>query len=309
MQRATEGQLLFGPLCHPVGMGDIRLPLGIAFWFSLAASAASPRPALTVAPGTVHPGDVVLVTLVALDGGASVTPKGMFGGRPLAFVRHGRHFEAFAPLPLEVAVGPLALEATWDVPSGPESLTGSVDVAAPDFPAKELNVAPKFLEPPESAKHQMAEDKAAFADAFAQPLVAREFSEPFTWPRPPNINAPFGDRRLFNGHQQSQHYGMDLSGRVGDSVVAANAGTVVMARSCYASGNTVLLHHGAGVYTAYFHLSKIEVKTGERIKRGQLLGRVGKTGRVTGPHLHFGAKVDGLYVDPASLLRLALPAA
>ncbi len=120
------------------------------------------------------------------------------------------------------------------------------------------------------------------------------------------ITAPFGDRRTFNGNTQSQHYGIDLDGKTGAPIVAANDGTVVLIRDCYTSGNTVIVHHGAGLYSLYFHLSKFLVKEGAKVKRGQRLGLVGRTGRVTGPHLHWSMKVGDLYVDPASILRLPL---
>ena len=87
---------------------------------------------------------------------------------------------------------------------------------------------------------------------------------------------------------------------------AANDGEVVMVRDCFASGNTVLVHHGGRLFTAYFHMSKFEVKEGQKVKRGELLGLVGKTGRVTGPHLHFGVKLDGRWVNAESLLRLSM---
>ena len=93
-------------------------------------------------------------------------------------------------------------------------------------------------------------------------------------------------------------------GRIGDLVVAANDGVVTLARDCYSSGNTILIHHGAELYSAYFHLSHMDVKPGANVHRGQKIGEVGKTGRVTGPHLHFGVKLAGHYVDPESLLRL-----
>ena len=109
---------------------------------------------------------------------------------------------------------------------------------------------------------------------------------------------------MFNGKQKSQHYGMDLDGSTGDPIYAANDGEVVMVRDCFGSGNTVVLHHGARLFTAYFHMSKFETKPGAKVKRGQLIGLVGKTGRVTGPHLHFGAKIDGKWVNPLSVLAL-----
>ena len=116
----------------------------------------------------------------------------------------------------------------------------------------------------------------------------------------------FGDKRVFNGKMQSQHYGVDLDGAVGAPIIAAQDGEVVLVRHCYTSGRTVLLYHGAGVYSAYFHMSRTRVRAGQRVRRGQRIGDVGKTGRVTGPHLHFSMRVDGLYVDPASVLALDL---
>jgi murein DD-endopeptidase MepM/ murein hydrolase activator NlpD len=118
------------------------------------------------------------------------------------------------------------------------------------------------------------------------------------------VGGRFGDQRVYNGDVQGVHYGLDLKGRTGDPVAAANAGRVVLARHCYLSGRTVVVWHGAGVYTAYLHLSRMDVKPGQRVARGERLGRVGSTGRSTGPHLHWGVKVDGLWVDPESLLRL-----
>ena len=135
-------------------------------------------------------------------------------------------------------------------------------------------------------------------------MQSESFKENFAWPRQDSITAPYGDLRTYNGKKQSQHYGTDIRGATGTPVYAANAGTVVMSRDAYASGNTVLVHHGAGLYTAYFHLSAMDVKDGERVERGQLLGKVGATGRVTGPHLHWGVKVDDMWVDGETLLKL-----
>ena len=104
----------------------------------------------------------------------------------------------------------------------------------------------------------------------------------------------------------SQHYGLDLAGRVGAPIAAANAGRVVLVRDCWASGRTVVLWHGAGLYTTYFHLSRTLVPEGAHVARGQRIGLVGKTGRVSGPHLHWGVKVGDLYVDPRSVLGLPL---
>jgi murein DD-endopeptidase MepM/ murein hydrolase activator NlpD len=183
-------------------------------------------------------------------------------------------------------------------------LVGTLDVVDPGYPERQLQVAGKYVKPPEEVKARMAEDKAAFAAAFSQDFIEPLFDKNFEWPRQDRITAPFGDRRSFNGKLQSQHFGVDVDGDTGAPIYAANAGVVVMTRDNYAAGNTVIVHHGGGLYTTYFHLSKIQVKKGARVRQGQKLGLVGKTGRVTGPHLHWGVKADGLWVDGLTLLKL-----
>ncbi|MBI3180795.1 MAG: M23 family metallopeptidase [Myxococcales bacterium] len=258
---------------------------------------------LEVQPGLAQPGEAVLVVVR----GAIALPRGMLGELRLDFLPGPGGHEALVGLPVELEPGLLELSVEVDHPEDEAyvlELEGELEVTAADFPRRELTVARKYVNPPRSVRRKIAEDRAAFARAFAQPLVPRLFGEGFAWPRLSPITAPFGDIRLFNGRKRSQHFGMDLDGRVGDPVVAANDGKVVMARDCHASGKTVLVHHGAGLFTAYFHLSEYSVKVGAKVKRGQLLGQVGKTGRVTGPHLHWGAKVGGRWVDPESLMRV-----
>ncbi len=264
----------------------------------LQGAAAWAAPMLELQPGLARPGDAVLVTVRSVSGNVT----GTMGERTLHFLPVAGGAQALTGLSVDVSSHPLAVAVKSE--HGGSALEGSLEVRSPHFPSRELTVASKFIEPPASVKKKMAEDKEAFAVAFKQGLTPRQFSRNFAWPRRSVITAPYGDLRLFNGHKQSQHYGTDLDGRVGEPILAANDGTVVMARECYASGNTVLVHHGADLFTAYFHLSKFEVKPGDKVKQGDLLGKVGKTGRVTGPHLHWGAKIEGLWVDPESLLRL-----
>ncbi len=270
----------------------------------LSAYAAEERPLLSLQPEVARPGDPVLVTVRGL----TQAPTGTLGERPLRFypVRDG--FQALTGLPVELTPGavPVKVSAPTAGAAAPVELTGKLDVVAAGWPARTLKVANKFVKtkPDPEVPARMEADKAAFAAAFAQAFAPPLFGENFAWPRQDSITAPYGDLRTYNGKKQSQHFGTDIRGATGVPVYASNAGTVVMTRDAYASGNTVLLYHGAGVYTAYFHLSATDVKDGERVERGQLLGKVGATGRVTGPHLHWGVKVDELWVDGETLLKL-----
>ncbi len=235
--------------------------------------------------------------------GAAHAPVGTAGTRPLPFYAQGDHHEALVPLPLEEEAGPLSIHVDVD---GAE-LSAAVEVEPGNFPQRELTVDQKFIAPPASVKARIAADERAFARAWRTAFGPRLFTEGFARPRDAEITARFGDQRMLNGKKKTVHHGLDLDGQVGDPVTAANDGTVVLVRDCYTSGNTVLLSHGGGVFTGYFHLSAFKVKQGARVKRGELLGLVGKTGRVTGPHLHFLARVDHLYVNPEALLALPFP--
>jgi len=263
----------------------------------LAALAAPPAGAatLSVSPSSARPGDVVLVSVE----GAEVAPSGTLAGRTLAFWGAGGKWHALAPLPLETPVG----TASAEVLAG-EPLAAGLEVVEPAFRSTTLSVPPRFVEPPPRAKRRIAADRKAFKEAFDRPFEPPRFDGPFDWPRRADSTGRFGDRRTFNGKQASVHYGLDLDGPVGAPVLSSNGGTVVLTRDCYMSGRTVVLWHGAGVFSLYFHLSEIEVAAGQTVGRGDLVGRVGATGRVTGPHLHWSVKVDGLYVDPESILRI-----
>ncbi len=254
-----------------------------------------------VQPGVARPGDAVLVTVL----GVTKPPSGTLGPQTLDFLPVADGFQALVGLSVEASVGTRALTVDLLPEGGVETtISGTLEIVEPGWPKRELKVARKFTSPSKAEQLRSARDQKAFSDAFDVELEPWLFSEDFLWPRPPDITAPFGDLRLINGKKNSQHFGMDLDGNTGDDIVASNAGEVVLVRDCFASGNTVLVHHGGRLFTAYFHLSKFDVKEGELVKPGQRLGRVGKTGRVTGPHLHFGVKLDGRWVDPASLLGL-----
>jgi murein DD-endopeptidase MepM/ murein hydrolase activator NlpD len=267
-----------------------------------APGTARGDPSLTVSPRSVRPGDVVLVTLRDASG----PPTGRLAGRDLRFYPVSGGWQALAALPVETAPG--ALEVEVEAPPGAggpaQPVRAGVEVVEPKFASAELGVAPRFLNPPPKARQRMEQDQAAFRKAFDQPFGALLFAAPFDAPREAEVTGSFGDQRVFNGKKRSQHYGEDLAGAVGEPVRAANDGRVVLARDCYASGRSVVIWHGANLFSVYFHLSRMAVKAGDEIRRGQVLGQVGRTGRVTGPHLHWGTKVGDLYVDPRSVLRL-----
>ena len=263
----------------------------------LAVLLSAVPPVVDLVPTTARPGDVVLIRV----SGASAEPRGALAGRELAFWRAGEEeWRALAPLPIETAPG----QAPVRIRAGAAVLTAGLIVVEPGFAHHAITLDKKYVEPPASVKKRIASDHKAFARAFAQPFAPPLFQGGFDWPRRARTSGRYGDQRILNGKTASVHYGLDITGPRGAPVAAANDGEVVATRDAYFSGNTVVLWHGAGLYTVYFHMDRILVRPGQRVRRGETLGELGSTGRATGPHLHWGVKVGGLYVDPTSLLAI-----
>lgn len=268
--------------------------LGLALTLALAGAE------VRLQPGSARPGDPVLVTVT----GVSEAPTGRLGRQELTFLPFHAGWQALIGLSVEKAPGALPLELVLVDETGKQAFSGTLDVLPANFRRRELTVSKRFTSLSKKDRARSAADQKAFTEAFDRDFEPWLFSDDFGWPRAAEVTAPFGDIRLLNKKKKSQHFGMDLDGSTGDPIFASNAGEVVLVRDCFASGNTVLLHHGGRLFTAYFHLSKFEVKAGEVVKKGQLLGLVGKTGRVTGPHLHWGVKLDGRWVNGATLIDL-----
>ena len=150
---------------------------------------------------------------------------------------------------------------------------------------------------------QVRQDNRTLGDILATRSRERYWKESFLLPVQGRITTRFGTGRVLNGKPRSSHSGVDIAGKRGTPVKGANSGKVLLADGFYLSGNTVVVDHGWGVSTIYAHMDRIDVREGQEIERGQILGTVGATGRSTGPHLHFGAFIRGAKVDPLKLLE------
>ncbi len=292
---------------------------------TLASGAPAPSPVLRVEPARARPGDAVLLTVSNVRPADAASVSATVQGRRIRFFPIPGGVQAVAALPVEMEPGTLGIDvsiapsptsgtaagtAAGAASSGGATLHTTLEVVDPAFPETRLSVEPKFIAPSPAQKKRMEEDQAAFREAFARPFEAPLFAGSFERPREAATTGQFGERRTFNGKKQSQHYGTDFAGAVGEPVRAANDGVVALVRDCFASGTSIAIAHGGGLFSVYFHLSDFDVRPGDQVQRGQQIGRVGMTGRVTGPHLHFGVKIGDLYVDPESVYRLAfaLPA-
>jgi len=190
---------------------------------------------------------------------------------------------------------------------GREALaTWAITVAAKEFPVENLTVLPQFVEPPPEVRERIARERAKLARIYRHREAYSPPSETFVRPVPGIKTSIFGMRRLFNKQPRSPHPGLDLRAAEGTPVHASGPGHVVLAERLYYSGNIVIIDHGGGLFTLYAHLSEIEVVAGALAEIGDLIGLSGSTGRVTGPHLHWGAKIGNRPFDPEALLEEAL---
>jgi murein DD-endopeptidase MepM/ murein hydrolase activator NlpD len=274
-------------------------------------AAGNPSVHAQVAFVTLTPAVVVAGSpeLIRVEAGDAVGVEGEWQGHTLQFFR-GRDAQswfALAGIDVEGAVGPSALRINARLAGGGvRDVSQTIEIQPSHYRTGELTVAPKFVEPSPQALQRIKAEQAlkekVFSASAAEPLWMGSFRAPVD--APPTDS--FGTRRTFNGKLASIHKGMDFRAVTGTPVRAGNSGVVVLARRLYYEGNCVAIDHGLGLYTISMHLSRIDVKEGKRVASGELVGLSGATGRVTGPHLHWGVRWQDAYLDPAKLLGLDL---
>ncbi len=179
-------------------------------------------------------------------------------------------------------------------------------VTGKKFAERRLKVATKYVSPPQAEMDRINREAATTKKLFALNTQEKYWDGAFLKPVPGGVTSPFGRKNFVNDQPRSPHSGVDLRGAVGTPVKTPAAGKVILADDLYFAGNTVMVDHGFGLISYFCHLSKINVKSGDMVSQGELIGLVGSTGRVTGPHLHWTIKLLGLRVDPMSVLALKL---
>ena len=179
----------------------------------------------------------------------------------------------------------------------------SLRVEKVHFGTQTLSLPPSVVDLDAKTLERVNRETRKLEALFQTSRNERLWKSVFIRPVAGEISTGFGLTRIINGRRRSQHTGVDLRAEEGTSVLASNHGAVVLVDELFFSGKSVILDHGWGLYSMYFHLSEALVKEGDLVHLGAILGRVGSTGRSTGPHLHWGIRINGARVDPLSLLR------
>jgi len=248
-------------------------------------------------------GKFLLVQVEGAEPGDRVS--GEFAGRKLRFFIDDKgRVRALTAVSWKQEPGDASLVVTVQPPRGDPIVKGvAVPVLKYQFEEQELKVNPKYVRPPREVRARIRRERAAMKSIWRAPTSKRKWRGSFVWPRQDEICSTFGAKRMFNDKLKSRHFGVDIDGKTGDPVVAMAAGRVVMVSDRYYAGGTVVIDHGLRLFSLYFHLSEFLVEVGDMVEKGQLIGKVGRSGRVTGPHLHLGTRVEGLSFDPLSLLE------
>lgn len=262
-------------------------------------------PSITVTSEPAFLGEGTVAWLqVQPSRGATVT-DGEAGGEPIHFDRLVEGgFRAMVGVPIEIGDS-LRVSLFVQHSERTDTVVTAIPVRPGGYPREMLAVAPAFVKPDSAAaaRIQLEIAKSRQISRLSQER-SRIWSGPFRLPRPSRITSPFGTARVYNGEVQSRHLGTDFAGAVGAPVRSAGRGVVALVANFYLAGRAVYIDHGAGLVTAYFHLSRADVVEGDTVVGGQRIGAVGRTGRVTGPHLHWVARYGAISVDPMSLLQL-----
>lgn len=264
---------------------------------------AAPEPQLSLSPGRVQNGNVSLLRVRPPKGAELAKDLAAKAGETsLTFFECPRKPAercALVPVPLEAKPGKLDVLVTWTEDGAARSKAAALTVFAGKYRETILKVDPEKANPPESEMARIKAEKEEMAAVFASPSATALWDGPFKLPCPGSSTDSFGNRRSFNGELKSVHTGLDMRATTKTPIHAANAGKVVLAKEFFFAGNMVVIDHGLGMFTGYAHLSKIDVAVGQTVKKGDKLGMAGATGRVTGPHLHWTMRVDGVSVNPA----------
>ena len=251
-------------------------------------------------------GDVLYLTL-NVEGGAALV-EGRFHDRRVPFFKTGREGEFGALVGIDMADIPdtADLKAEITYPDGVRTRVFRVAVAPEDFREQRMTLPKDQVDPDAAALKRIGLEKEKVKTVLAGFTPDRLWGSGFLVPVEGTVTGAFGSKRILNGQPRNQHNGEDIAASLGTPVKATNDGVVRMVDDHFFSGKGVILDHGLGLFTMYFHLDTTAVKEGERVKRGEVVGTVGKSGRATGPHLHWGAWLNGSRVNPFALARLPL---
>jgi murein DD-endopeptidase MepM/ murein hydrolase activator NlpD len=267
----------------------MKIKVLIISWFLLGSSMLSAMPALNAVPG-----GLLQLTVEQADQPA---PTVTFNDRKALVTKHNDNWITLIGIPLSTKPGEHRI---YVQPVGKTKYTIVFDIKPKEYPASYITIKNKRkVNPNPDDMKRITKERGRLNKALRHWTQQEQIDLDFELPAKGRMSGVFGSRRFFNKQPRNPHSGLDIAAPTGTAVNAPAKGTVIDTGDFFFNGNTILLDHGQGLISGYFHLSAIEVKPGQQINKGDLLGRIGATGRVTGPHLHWNIYLNRTKVDPA----------
>lgn len=286
----------------------------LSFFFYMAGCSSAPAQGkaeearLQISPSEIKEGGVLFVTLDA-PVGEKRKPVAHFEDKDIPFFKIGdassSQWGALIGIPHEHVLGEASIGFRWEGdPEGVYQSTADFKILSGEYPSESLSVDPRKVSPRKKDLIRIAREQAEVGAIYRKIRAEKLWSGPFVMPIDSAITSRYGTKRVFNGKMKSFHNGLDLRASVGTPIYAPAEGVVVLAKNLFFTGGTVILDHGFGFFTLYAHMSAVQVKVGERVRSKQKLGLAGATGRVSGPHLHWGFVLHQTKVDPSQALQV-----
>lgn len=267
----------------------MKIKVLIISWFLLGSSTLSAMPALNAVPG-----GLLQLTVEQADQPA---PTVTFNDRKALVTKRNDNWITLIGIPLSTKPGEHRI---FVQPVGKTKYTIVFDIKPKEYPASYITIKNKRkVNPNPDDMKRITKERGRLNKALRHWTQQQQIDLDFELPAKGRMSGVFGSRRVFNKQPRNPHSGMDIAAPTGTAVNAPAKGTVIDTGDFFFNGNTILVDHGQGLISGYFHLSAIEVKPGQQINKGDLLGRIGATGRVTGPHLHWNIYLNRTKIDPA----------
>jgi len=264
----------------------IRL-IGLVFSMLMTASVS----AMTLPQQSAVPGGVVIVPVAA---GTDAKPFVQYNKRQVMVLRQNEQWLAVVGIPLTAKIG----SQTLLIKSAGKTTKVSFDIADKAYPTQHIEIKDDGKVNPNNYDMKRINSEKAAISAALEHWTEGDVALNFAWPIEGRVSGLFGRRRVFNGQPRNPHSGMDIAAPTGTEIHAPADGVVRNTGDYFFNGNTVFIDHGQGLVTMFCHMNNIDVKAGQTIKQGEVIGTVGMTGRVTGPHLHLGVSLNDTRVEP-----------
>jgi murein DD-endopeptidase MepM/ murein hydrolase activator NlpD len=276
--------------------------LGCQLLTGFCGAMASPQSHIHLSSNSIGQGDLCLIR-VRVEGGDP--PVVLWMGNKVFLVANAQKTEWYGYLVADLTAKPGHYRVLVRMPGSGKEKQVELEISKKNYGVRRLTLPKNMVDLDSQTLQRVKKESKRMKGLWEATPSPPLWRGPFIRPVPGKVVGTFGQRSIINGQPRSPHSGVDLKSERGAPVMAVNRGLVVLTGDHFFTGLTVVIDHGGGILSMYFHLDRIAVQQGERVKKGHIIGLVGSTGRVTGPHLHWGMRINGDRIDPLRLVALS----